>query len=102
MPVSGRRIAVCGILADKDIEAIVQVLKESFDEWIVAGLTSDRALSTEALVERIAAQGVPVVASASTVEAACEIAQTRSAPDDLVVVFGSFLTVGPALSWLSR
>ena len=102
MPVSGRRIAVCGILADKDIEAIVQVLKESFNEWIVAGLTSDRALSTEALVERIAAQGVPVVASANTVEAACEIAQTRSAPDDLVVVFGSFLTVGPALSWLSR
>jgi dihydrofolate synthase/folylpolyglutamate synthase len=100
--VTGRRIAVCGILADKDINAIVHVLKNSFDEWIVAGLAGERALAPDVLAARIAHQGVRVSAVASTVEEACESAEAMGTSDDLIVVFGSFLTVGPALSWLTR
>jgi dihydrofolate synthase/folylpolyglutamate synthase len=99
---SARTFAVCGILADKDIDGIVAALKDSFDEWIVAGLPGERALQPGVLADRIARIGAHVVARSDTVEKACEIAQARAQPGDWVVVFGSFLTVGPALSWLTR
>ena len=98
--VEGRSIAVCGILADKDIDSIAQQLHGSFDEWIIAGLQGGRALPPAALAERLRAQGANVVATADTVAAACDFARTRAKTGDRVVAFGSFLTVGPAIEWI--
>jgi len=98
--VEGRSIAVCGILADKDIESVAQQLDGSFDEWIIAGLQGGRALPSTALAERLRAQGANVVATADTVAAACDVARTRAKNGDRVVAFGSFLTVGPAIEWI--
>ncbi|MFL6548349.1 MAG: bifunctional tetrahydrofolate synthase/dihydrofolate synthase [Povalibacter sp.] len=99
---TGRKIAVCGILADKDIDGIVGALRDTFTEWVVTGLTGERALAPQVLAERIAAQGVQVAAVASGVREACELAEEMSTQSDVIVVFGSFLTVGPALEWLTR
>jgi dihydrofolate synthase/folylpolyglutamate synthase len=99
-PASGRTIAVCGILGDKDIGGIASALRGSFDAWIIVGLQSARAVPVDALAQRLAGMNATVAASAEDVAAGCEIAQKMSQAGDRIVVFGSFLTVGPALEWL--
>jgi dihydrofolate synthase/folylpolyglutamate synthase len=97
-----RTLAVCGVLGDKDIEGIASELRTSFAEWIIAGLSGGRAVDPNVLAQRLRGEGANVTAVAATVADACRLAQTRAAPGDRIVVFGSFLTVGPALEWLHR
>ena len=92
---------MCGILADKDIDGIVSVLRDSFSKWIVAGLDGDRSIAPEVLAERIERHGVQLAGFERDVGSACERAEAIAGADDIVVVFGSFLTVGPALDWLT-
>jgi dihydrofolate synthase / folylpolyglutamate synthase len=99
-PISGRTLAVCGILADKDIEGVVAALLDSIDTWVVAGLAGPRAVAPAHLAERLRRAGANVAAIADTVITACSAAQSLAAPADRIVVFGSFLTVGPALEVL--
>jgi dihydrofolate synthase/folylpolyglutamate synthase len=99
-PTRGRTIAVCGILGDKDIEGIAATLRDSFDAWIVVGLQSARSVPVDGLSVRLANTGARIAKTAATVAEGCEIAQTMATAGDRIVVFGSFLTVGPALEWL--
>ena len=95
-----RTIAVCGVLGDKDIEGIVTALRNSFDAWIVVGLHGPRALAPDVLAARAQGVGIDVEAVAADVVAGCLAAEALAQPDDRIVVFGSFLTVGPALALL--
>jgi dihydrofolate synthase/folylpolyglutamate synthase len=99
-PAAGRTIAVCGILADKDVAAIVAALAPEIARWIAVGLDGPRALAPGALAERIEAAGGRHVAQAESVVAGLAQARAECARGDRVLVFGSFLTVGPALHWL--
>lgn len=99
-PSGGRTIAVCGILGDKDIEGIACALRGAFDAWIVVGLQSPRAVPVDVLSQRLSKMDATVASTASDVAAGCEAAQAMSQSGDRIVVFGSFLTVGPALEWL--
>jgi dihydrofolate synthase/folylpolyglutamate synthase len=99
-PATGRTIAVCGILGDKDIEGIATALRNLFDSWIIVGLPSARAVPVDDLAERLAKMGAHIAKTAATVADGCEVAQAVARAGDRVVVFGSFLTVGPALEWL--
>jgi dihydrofolate synthase / folylpolyglutamate synthase len=96
----GRTLAVCGILGDKDIEGIGHELRSSFDEWFVARLAGARSVDPALLAERLQKIGANVTSHAESVEEACRLAQERANRGDRVVVFGSFLTVGPAFEWL--
>lgn len=98
--INGRTIAVCGILGDKDIDGIASALRGSFDSWIIVGLQSPRAVPVDALAQRLVKLGATVATTAPDVRAGCEIAEKMAREGDRVVVFGSFLTVGPALEWL--
>jgi dihydrofolate synthase/folylpolyglutamate synthase len=97
---SGRTLAVCGILGDKDIAGVAAALRGAFDAWIIVGLDSPRAVPLNDLSQRLADAGANVVASADSVASGCEIAQSMARDSDRIVAFGSFLTVGPALEWL--
>lgn len=102
--VRGRRLAVFGALDDKDVAGIAEVLSRRFDAWYLVDLSDQpRGLSAAELSARLAASlgDMPRFVEGNAVEtfeAAAAIAQ----PDDLVVVFGSFLTVGAAITWLDR
>jgi dihydrofolate synthase/folylpolyglutamate synthase len=96
----GRTIAVCGILADKDIEGVAAELRDSFDAWVVVGLEGARAVPADTLAQRLAATGAKVEAVAADVLAGCSTAEALARPGDRIVVFGSFLTAGPALEFL--
>lgn len=95
-------IAVCGILGDKDASRISAELDGAFDGWVVAGLEGPRALEPRVLAERLRSAGAHVLAECADVASACARAKDIAGPRGRVVVFGSFLTVGPAIEWLSR
>jgi dihydrofolate synthase/folylpolyglutamate synthase len=94
-----RTIAICGILADKDVAGIAAALAADIDTWIPVTLSGARALPREVLVRQLPA-GALVDAHAGDVASACRRARAIARHGDRVLVFGSFLTVGPALEFL--
>jgi dihydrofolate synthase/folylpolyglutamate synthase len=97
---AGRTIAVCGILADKDVEAIVAALAPQVGRWIAVGLDGPRALAPAELARRIGQAGARSVVAVADVAAGLAQARVDCGPGDRVIVFGSFLAVGPALAAL--
>jgi dihydrofolate synthase/folylpolyglutamate synthase len=98
-PVTGRTLAVCGILQDKDAGAIARVLAGCAQVWIACALPGPRGASAAELAARLAPQ-VRVAERAPTVAAGCTMARELARPGDRVLVFGSFSTVTAALEWL--
>jgi dihydrofolate synthase / folylpolyglutamate synthase len=98
-PSSGRTIAVVGILGDKDIPTIGQVLRPLIDYWIVCTVAEPRGLPAEELARRLALDdgGHELASSAA---AGFGAARRRAVPGDRVVVCGGFHVVGSALEWL--
>lgn len=100
-PCAGKTWAVCGILGDKDIEGIVAALRGGVSRWIAVGLDGNRALPPGILAERIRRAGARSVSAAADVAAGLAQARDGMQPGDRTVVFGSFLTVGPAIERLA-
>jgi dihydrofolate synthase/folylpolyglutamate synthase len=98
-PATGGTVAVCGMLADKDVEEVVRILGHSAGLWIAADTEGPRGLKDDALAARALAGGVPM-ACGGTVSEAMSLAAARARPGDRIVVFGSFHSVGPALQHL--
>jgi dihydrofolate synthase/folylpolyglutamate synthase len=99
LPRAHRTLAICGILGDKDLRGIAATLGGEVDAWILAALHGARAVSTQQLAAALPA-GAAVLAHAQDVAEACRVARAAARPGDRVLVFGSFLTVGPALEFL--
>ena len=98
----GKRTAVCGMLDDKDAAEVARLLSGRFDAWYLVDLSDQpRGRSAEHLGEAVAPAlaGVPVHTGNGVGETLAEIVSEAGA-DDLVVVFGSFLTVAAAMEWL--
>jgi dihydrofolate synthase / folylpolyglutamate synthase len=99
LPRAGRTLAVCGILGDKDIRGITAALATEIDAWILATLQGARAVSAQQIAAALP-PNASVLAQAGDVVEACRAARAAARPGDRVLVFGSFLTVGPALEYL--
>lgn len=92
--------AVVGILADKDAAAIVRALAPRIDRWIAVRPDNRRANDPAALAAIVANEsGKPCLVMEEPAEALRYVDGQASA-DTLVLVTGSFYTVGPALAWL--
>jgi dihydrofolate synthase / folylpolyglutamate synthase len=100
MPIGGRTLAVCGILADKDAAAIAAEVGGCFDTWWLASIEDVRGTTGAVLKDRILAHVTVPLIVAADIAAACAAAAAAARPADRIVVFGSFHTVGPALDWL--
>ncbi|MEA3292506.1 MAG: bifunctional tetrahydrofolate synthase/dihydrofolate synthase [Pseudomonadota bacterium] len=94
-PVSGRVLAVFGVLRDKPVAAMVEVLGGFVDQWYIASLAGDRGQSAGALADA-AGKGVfnGETSLHGTPVAAFEAARRAAEANDRIVVFGSFHTVG--------
>jgi dihydrofolate synthase/folylpolyglutamate synthase len=99
-PASGKTLAVCGILADKDVAAIAAALNICVDAWWCASIEGARGQSGAALAEAVRQQVSSPVNVAESVAAACAAARAAAAAQDRILVFGSFHTVGPAVDYL--
>jgi dihydrofolate synthase/folylpolyglutamate synthase len=98
-PVRGCTIAVCGMLADKDVETVVGTLAPLVDRWIAAGTDGSRGLDCTSLATRARGADVAMTPGGSVTEA-MQLAARDARAGDRVLVFGSFHTVGPALEHL--
>ncbi len=88
-PPKGRTIAIFGMLADKDIEGVVEEMKDVVDEWLLAMLDVPRGASMEKMQS---AFSNPHPFFSSVIDAwhhACAIC----AENDRILIFGSFYTV---------
>jgi dihydrofolate synthase/folylpolyglutamate synthase len=85
------------MLGDKDVTAVIATLAGRVDQWIAATTDGPRGLDDRTLAARAAAAGIAMAAGCSVREA-MQLAARAARAGDRVVVFGSFHTVGPALS----
>ena len=95
----GRTFAVVGILADKDAREIAAALAPVVDHWVLCALPGPRGSTAADLANRLRLAEEQVTL-ANSVEEGCEAARAATVAGDRVLVFGSVLTVGPALAWL--
>lgn len=98
-PIQGRRLAVLGMLDDKDLSGVLTAMQAQISTWAVATLPSSRSYQAEQLAASLTAQGAQVAAYpniAQAIEAQCAAASA----EDQIIVFGSFFTAAEGLKWL--
>jgi len=93
-------IAVVGMLADKDIDGVIEAMKPRIDRWHVATLAGPRGADAQLLAAKLVAAGVASrdVQGFADVPSAYLAAGERVREADRIVVFGSFLTVAAAMA----
>ncbi len=87
--------AVFGMLADKDVEGVVGLIRGRIDHWLLVSLPGGRGLGAADLEERLVALGIEraSIACFDSPRAGFDAAQKRAAEGDRILVFGSFMTV---------
>jgi dihydrofolate synthase/folylpolyglutamate synthase len=99
-PIQGKRLAVFGLLADKDLLGVINPLRDEIHSWAVVNLPTERSRSAEQINEALVALGAmsqPYADIAVGVQAQC----AQATEDDEIVLFGSFYCVAQALEWLA-
>lgn len=94
------RTAVFSMLSDKDIQGVLETVKDQFDEWHIAPLDMPRGMSVEDLQAQFAKQGISNIHAFDTVKAAYQAALAKAGENDRIVVFGSFHTVAEVMAAL--
>ena len=97
-----RLILVAGMVETKLVEDVLAHWAPIVDRAFVAPLRSERSASPERLAAALEVHGVARdrIDVAESVERAVDAALQDATPDDLVLIFGSFYTVGEAKGWL--
>lgn len=95
--VSGKTIAVFGMLRDKDIAAVIAAVKDSIDAWHVGGLEGPRGASGEALGLMLGEAGVTAIHVHPDIAQAYAAACRQAGENDRICAFGSFYTVAEVL-----
>jgi dihydrofolate synthase/folylpolyglutamate synthase len=100
--VTGRVLAVVGMLGDKDIEGSLVGLVAQIDVWYVADLdaVTPRGAKANRLTNYLATKNQKNCYNFSSVAAALTQAIAESDAHDQIVVFGSFYTVALAKQYL--
>jgi dihydrofolate synthase/folylpolyglutamate synthase len=93
-------LAVFGIMADKDIDAVIAALKPRIDRWLVATLPPPRGATAMLLRRHLEQAGVvaDAIRTFDDAGAAYRAAREIAAEADRIIIFGSFLTVAAALA----
>lgn len=100
LPFAQRKIAVFSMLADKDMNQVIDILKEEFDEWYIAPLDLPRGRTAENIQAALIGAGVSAdkITIFNHVKKAWETALNNASENDRIIVFGSFHTVAEAMS----
>lgn len=100
-PIGGRRLAVFGLLGDKNLSGVLDELRSSVADWAVAPLPTPRTQSAAQLASALLERGASVSQYAS-IEQALDAQCAKAESTDEVLVFGSFYCVAAALEWLEQ
>lgn len=98
----GKIIAVCGILQDKDVQGVFSPLLPVIDHWHCVTLAGYRGQTGEQLLQKLqqVARGSISAQAEHSVAEGVQNAIKGAQVSDLVLVFGSFHTVGEFLQML--
>lgn len=102
MSFNGPTMAIIGLLDDKDLQGVVDPLCGLVDEWIAVTVHSPRAVAAAVIAKEIANLCGKPCLIADDLRTAMDFADQRAAQDGLLLVTGSFYSVGPALKWLQE
>ena len=95
--------AVFGMLRDKDISAVIDIIKNRIDHWYIAGLGGARGAGVEELAEIFDQHGLKGRYSRFvSIDAAYAAAKARATGNDRILGFGSFYTVADLLRVCNR
>ncbi|MES2501029.1 MAG: bifunctional tetrahydrofolate synthase/dihydrofolate synthase [Pseudomonadota bacterium] len=99
---AGKTLAVFAMLADKDINGVIQAVSPHISQWFIADNHSVRGAKAQDLHNKLIQHNPNAaielfVDVASALDAACKIA----AKNDRIIVFGSFYTVADAIAHIS-
>ena len=99
LPRASRTYAVFAVLADKDVDGIINAIKGHIDEWFISYLPSERPLHYNELREIIKKNCTDCIVHTHPCVSEAYSAARRKADDAArIVVFGSFLTVAEVLN----
>lgn len=97
LPFARKRTAVFSMLADKDIDTVLDILKDQFDEWHIAPLNLPRGMTSEQLAAKLSGHGISSVKQFENIAKAYEAAVAAASENDRIIVFGSFHTVAEVM-----
>src|SRR6185503_2184587 len=92
-------IAVCGMLRDKDIGAVLRELAPRVTRWHLTSLSGPRGARADELARHLQNEKKDLFDSPAAAFAA---AKGLAGEGDKIVVFGSFLTVAEVMAWLNN
>ena len=99
-PVSGKTIALFGVMGDKPIRDMIRACESVFDEWNLIDLSDvPRAMKPDRLVQLL--KPAETVGEHGSFADLWNSALARSGAGDRIVVFGSFFSVGEATQLLA-
>ena len=90
------------MLADKDIEGIIKLLVPIVDHWVIVNLNTARASEVRNLQNFISKYSQKEISVGGDASQSMQIADISSQENDLILVTGSFYTVGPSLKWIEK
>lgn len=96
-----RIIAFAGMLKDKDIRQSLQPLTALFDQWHLVSLTGTRGATARQLAEVLESSTAEIQLH-NDVTIAYHQVRAQLQKDELLVVFGSFITVSAVLAGHNR
>jgi len=102
-PSQGKTLVLMAMLADKDINGVVQAMQHEVDEWLLASLDVPRGATAQVLHEVLRKAGISVpITCSDNVEQGWRLACERARENDRICVFGSFYTVAQVLQLTGR
>ncbi|WP_371193418.1 bifunctional tetrahydrofolate synthase/dihydrofolate synthase [Glaciecola sp. SC05] len=90
---------VVGMLKDKNIEDTLQTLRGTPAHWYCASLPSARGQSFERLIKSVPNESAKSIAGFDAIDSALSSAIKQAANTDMIVIFGSFVTVSQAMTF---
>ena len=97
-PCRGKVFAVFSGLKDKDLCGLIRPMRALIDGWYPTLLQGARAADASTLLAALHHEGCVAKACFGDPVAAFEAAQQQAKEGDLIVVYGSFLTVSAVLA----
>ncbi len=103
MSFPAKKIALIGMLKDKDIAGTINPLIPHIDLWFVAKLNAERAADSQAIMRHLQASGIEDCIDFDTISQAWQHAvQACTNPEDRLIAFGSFHTIAEVQKELSK
>ena len=102
-PCAGKTLAVFAMLADKDIDGVIQAVSSHIHQWFVADNHSIRGAKAQDLKQKLLKNDANIKVNlfadvVSALVSACDVATKN----DRIIVFGSFYTVADAINHISN